>query len=131
AAADCEHLCPHFHPALQSGSNTVLRRMRRRYSAERFLEKLDRIRDRIPNPAFSTDIIVGFPGETDAEFEETLRSCEQAQFLKMHAFPFSPRTGTPAANMPQQVHGTIRQSRMEALRRLEDELATRYHKQLI
>lgn len=131
AAADCEHLCPHFHPALQSGSNTVLRRMRRRYSVERFLEKLDRIRDRIPNPAFSTDIIVGFPGETDAEFEGTLRACEQAQFLKMHAFPFSPRTGTPAANMPQQVHGTIRQSRMEALRRLEDELATRYHKQLI
>ncbi len=131
AAADCEHLCPHFHPALQSGSNSVLRRMRRRYSVERFLEKVASIRDRLPNPAFSTDIIVGFPGETDDEFQATLNACESAGFLKIHAFPFSPRTSTPAATMPGQVHGEIRQQRMQALERLEAKLAERYHRSLI
>ncbi len=131
AAADCEHLCPHFHPALQSGSNTVLRRMRRRYSAERFLEKLDRMRDRLPNPSFTTDVIVGFPGETDAEFQETLATCERAGFLKIHAFPFSPRTGTPAATMPGQIHGEIRHVRMEELKLLEGKLSARYHAQLV
>lgn len=131
AAADCEHLCPHFHPALQSGSNAVLRRMRRRYSVERFLEKLDRIRDRIVNPSFTTDIIVGFPGETEAEFQATLDACEFAGFLKIHAFPFSPRTGTPAATMPEQVPGEIRQMRMKALEQLEGKLAGRYHQTLV
>ncbi len=131
AAAECEHLCPHFHPALQSGSNTVLRRMRRRYSVERFLEKLGRIRDRIVNPSFTTDIIVGFPGETDAEFQATLDACEFAGFLKIHAFPFSPRTGTPAATMPAQVPGEIRQMRMKALEQLEGKLAGRYHQTLV
>ena len=131
AAGDCEHLCPHFHPALQSGSNGVLRRMRRRYSAERFLEKLANIRARMANPSFSTDIIVGFPGETDEEFEETLSTCRQAEFLKIHAFPFSPRSGTPAATMPGQVPGKIRQGRMQALEQLERELAGRYHQALL
>jgi len=131
SAADCEHLCPQFHPALQSGSTSVLRRMRRRYSAERFLEKLDRLREKLVNPSFTTDVIVGFPGETDAEFQETLATCEQAGFLKIHAFPFSPRSGTPAATMPGQVPGEIRQSRMRELARLEGTLAERYHQQLV
>jgi threonylcarbamoyladenosine tRNA methylthiotransferase MtaB len=131
AAADCEHLCPHFHPALQSGSNAVLRRMRRRYSVERFLEKLERIRGRMPNPSFSTDVIVGFPGETDEEFVETLETCRRAGFLKIHAFPFSPRSGTPAATMPAQVHGQIRHQRMRDLEQLEGKLAARYHASLV
>lgn len=131
AAADCEHLCPQFHPALQSGSNTVLRRMRRRYSVERFLEKLDRLREKLSNPTFTTDVIVGFPGETDDEFQATLDACESAGFLKIHAFPFSPRTGTPAATMPNQVPGPIRQARMQALAELEATLAYRYHRSVI
>jgi threonylcarbamoyladenosine tRNA methylthiotransferase MtaB len=131
AAADCEHLCPHFHPALQSGSNSVLRRMRRRYSIERFLDKLHQMRKRLDNPAFSTDVIVGFPGETDEEFEATLAACRQAGFLKIHAFPFSPRTGTPASQYFSQVPGEIVIQRMNRLQGLEDELAHDYHQGLV
>lgn len=131
AAADCEHLCPQFHPALQSGSDTVLRRMRRRYSVEKFLDKLDRMRDRLENPAFTTDVIVGFPGETDEEFEQTLQTCRQAQFMKIHIFPFSPRRGTPAATLPDQIHGSVRDSRMQMLERLERKLARQYYESLV
>lgn len=131
AAADCEHLCPQFHPALQSGSNTVLRRMRRRYSVERFLEKLDRMREKLDRPAFSTDVIVGFPGETDAEFEETLATCRQAGFMKIHIFPFSPRQGTPAADFAEPVHGEVKNERVGRLELLERELAQRYYGSLI
>ncbi len=130
-AADCEHLCPQFHPALQSGSNTVLQRMRRRYSVESFLGKLDRMRETIDRPAFATDVIVGFPGETDAEFEETLETCRRAEFMKIHIFPFSPRTGTPAATYPDQVHGTICQERITRLEQLEREMAERYYRLLV
>ncbi|HTN00456.1 MAG TPA: radical SAM protein, partial [Planctomycetaceae bacterium] len=131
SAADCEHLCPQFHPALQSGSTSVLRRMRRRYTAERFLEKLDRMRQKLDRPAFSTDVIVGFPGETEAEFEETLATCRQAGFMKMHIFPFSPRRETPAADYPDQVHGEVKNERVRRLEALERELAQRYYASLI
>ena len=131
AAAECEHLCPQFHPALQSGSNTVLQRMRRRYTIESFLEKLDRMRQLLPNPAFATDMIVGFPGETDEEFQETLDACRHAEFMKIHIFPFSPRSGTPASGYPNQVHGTVRQNRFNELEKLERELAERYYATLL
>lgn len=131
AAADCEHLCPQFHPALQSGSNTVLDRMRRRYTVESFLNKIDRMRELLDNPAFATDVIVGFPGETDDEFNETMWTCERAGFMKIHIFPFSPRTGTPAASYPDQIHGKIRQARIERLEKLERELAERYYATLL
>lgn len=127
AAADCEHLCPQFHPALQSGSETVLRRMRRRYSVKRFLERLEQFRERIPNVAFTTDVIVGFPGETDEEFEETMDACRQAQFMKIHVFPFSPRRSTPAATFEDQVSPEVRRDRCQQLARLERELAQRYY----
>jgi threonylcarbamoyladenosine tRNA methylthiotransferase MtaB len=131
AAADCEHLCPQFHPALQSGSDTVLRRMRRRYSVARFLEKLERVRAALPGVAFTTDVIVGFPGETEAEFEETLDACRQATFMKIHSFPFSPRQGTPAADFAEQVPPDIRKGRMGRLARLERELARAYYGSLV
>ena len=131
AAADCEHLCPQFHPALQSGSESVLRRMKRRYSVQRFLEKLERMRELIDNPAFTTDVIVGFPGETDAEFEETLATCRQARFMKVHLFPFSQRKGTPAATFPDQVSPEVRKQRMQVLGELERELASDYYRTLI
>ncbi len=126
-AGDCEHLCQHFHPALQSGSETVLRRMRRRYTARRFLDTLDRLQEKLDRPTFSTDVIVGFPGETEAEFEETLAFCRQGGFVKIHAFPFSPRRGTPAASLPDQVPGDVREERMARLEQLDSELAQRYY----
>jgi threonylcarbamoyladenosine tRNA methylthiotransferase MtaB len=130
AAADCEHLCPHFHPALQSGSDSVLQRMRRRYRVGRFLEKLDRIREVIPAAAFSTDVIVGFPGETEAEFGETLDACRRARFMKIHIFPFSARRGTPAADMGGCVSPEIRRERSGRLANLERALAEEYYRTL-
>lgn len=131
AAADCEHLCPQFHPALQSGSETVLRRMRRRYSVKRFLERVEQMRERLDNPAFTTDVIVGFPGETDAEFEETLEACRQARFMKVHVFPFSARKGTPAASFPDPVDPQIRKERVHILGELERELAEDFYGSLL
>ncbi len=131
AAADCEHLCHQFHPALQSGSDTVLARMRRRYRVGRFLGTLDCIRERMPDVAFTTDVLVGFPGETEEEFEETLETCRRAGFSKIHAFPFSPRKGTPAATYPEQVPAALRKLRLERLTVVERELAERYHRRWI
>ena len=131
AAGDCEHLCPHFHPALQSGSNRVLARMRRRYRIESFLEKIERFQRMLDLPAFSTDVIVGFPGETEEEFRETLQACETAGFMKIHVFPFSPRKGTPAATFPDQISPEIRNERVHRLTDLEVQLAARYYKNLM
>jgi len=130
-AADCERLCPHFHLCLQSGSDGVLSRMRRRYRVQGFLDRLERIRSRFDNPAFSTDVIVGFPGESEAEFQETLAACAAARFLKVHAFPYSPRKGTPAAGFPEQVPAAVRQERLARLTRLEAELQREYHAKLV
>ncbi len=131
AAADCEHLCPQFHPALQSGSDTVLARMRRRYRVGRFLEKLERMREILPDVAFTTDVIVGFPGETEAEFEQTLETCRRARFMKIHAFPFSPRRGTSAATLPDQISPEVRKDRMQRLSVLERQMALRYYQSQI
>lgn len=131
AAADCEHLCPQFHPALQSGSNTVLRRMRRRYSVDRFLEKLENMRDRLDNPAFTTDVIVGFPGETREEFEETLEACKSARFMKVHVFPYSQRKGTPASEFENQVPPEVIKERVHELSVLERQLAKKYYSEHI
>lgn len=127
AAADCEHLCPQFHPALQSGSDSVLARMRRRYRTGRFLEKLERIREVMPDVAFTTDVIVGFPGETDEEFLETVETCRRAKFMKMHIFPFSSRKGTPAADYPDQISPELKKQRCETLADMERELAVSYY----
>ena len=131
AAADCEHLCPQFHPALQSGSEAVLRRMRRRYSVRKFLDKVHQMRDVLDHPAFTTDVIVGFPGETDAEFEETLEACRLAGFMKIHVFPFSRRKGTPAAEFPDQIDPKVRKERVQILSELERDLAHDYYRTLV
>lgn len=127
AAANCEHLCPQFHPALQSGSDAVLRRMRRRYYVQRFLDKLEAMRERLDNPAFTTDVIVGFPGETDEEFQQTLDTCRQAGFMKIHVFPFSTRKGTAAATFDGQISPPVRKERCGRLADLERELAMAYY----
>lgn len=127
AAADCEHLCPQFHPALQSGSNGVLKRMRRRYTAEKFIERCDRIRELVPDVAFTTDVIVGFPGETDEEFEETVEVCRRVNFMKVHVFPFSARKSTPAAEHENQTPPEVRKRRVAELSRIERELAHEFY----
>ena len=130
AAADCEHLCPQFHPALQSGSDAVLARMRRRYSIGPFLEKLEIMRERLDNPAFTTDMIVGFPGETPEEFQQTLDACRQAEFIKIHIFPFSARKGTPAASFSDQIPPQVKKERGRQLAALERELAMKFYRSL-
>ena len=128
AAADCEKLCPQFHPSMQSGSDAVLSRMRRRYRIGRFLEKLDAVRDALGEVAFTTDVIVGFPGETDAEFEETLAACRAAGYVKVHVFPFSARRGTPAATMPDQVPAAVKKERVARFGACERDLARDFYR---
>ena len=96
-------LCRHFHISLQSGSDFVLRRMNRRYTTKMYEHAISIIRDALPDAAITTDVITGFSGETDGEFEETLRFCEKIKFARIHVFPFSPREGTKAANFPDQI----------------------------
>jgi threonylcarbamoyladenosine tRNA methylthiotransferase MtaB len=131
AAVDCEHLCHQFHPALQSGSDAVLARMRRRYRVGRFLETLDRIREAMPDVSFTTDVIVGFPGETEREFVESLDACRRAAFMKIHIFPFSPRRGTPAAGLAAQIPPGIRRERCARLAAVERDLACSYYRSLV
>ena len=118
--ADC--VAPHFHLPLQAGSTRVLHRMGRRYNAEQFLEKVALIREALPAAAISTDIIVGFPGETEEDFRETLELSEKAAFSKIHAFRFSARPDTPAAGMPDQIASEVIRERSERLRILADRL---------
>jgi threonylcarbamoyladenosine tRNA methylthiotransferase MtaB len=99
-AAEPWRVCPHLHVPAQSGSDAVLRAMRRRYSTAQFLRTLDRLRERLDEPSFTTDLIVGFPAEAEPQFEETLEFCRRARFSRVHIFPYSPRQGTDAARMP-------------------------------
>ena len=125
AAAD-SRVCPHFHLPLQSGDDTVLQRMNRRYTAAEFLRVLDRVRTRLDRPSFTTDVMVGFPGETESHFENTLRVCRDAGFSRIHIFPFSPRTGTPAAGFPDQVEREVIQDCEARLHDVADTLALEY-----
>jgi threonylcarbamoyladenosine tRNA methylthiotransferase MtaB len=108
-------LCRHLHLSLQSGSTETLRRMRRPYTAEEYLGLVERVRQVVPGVAITTDVIAGFPGETEAEAGESLATVEAAGFAKVHAFPFSPRPGTEAADLPGQVPPEERKERMERL----------------
>lgn len=108
-------LCDHFHLSLQSGSNTVLKRMNRKYTAEMFLSAVEKLRSVFASPSLTTDIIVGFPGETDEEFNETLDFVNQVGFSEIHVFQFSKREGTPAATMPDQVDASVKKIRSERL----------------
>lgn len=122
-----DRICPHLHVSMQSGSDGVLRRMRRRWGAKRFVDRCRLVQDSLDLPALTTDVIVGFPGETDAEFDETLRVCDDLGFSKIHIFPFSPRKGTPAATMSAQVSPDVKQRRVERLESLGESLRDRYH----
>jgi threonylcarbamoyladenosine tRNA methylthiotransferase MtaB len=126
-----DRIVPHLHLCLQSGSDSVLRRMRRRWGTKMFLDRCRLLRESLHDPAFTTDVIVGFPGETEEEFSQTLQTCRRAGFSKIHAFPFSPRRGTPAAEMPSQLPKSLRSERVQRLSELEDELRRNYFEQLV
>jgi threonylcarbamoyladenosine tRNA methylthiotransferase MtaB len=130
-AAHPRRVCPHLHVCLQSGSDAVLRRMRRRWGARRFVDRCQAVRERLPCPALTTDVIVGFPGETDEDFAATCRVCEEVGFSKIHIFPFSPRSGTPAAGMGDQVPAHVKADRGKALAEVEQRLRRRYFAGLV
>lgn len=115
AIRDCKKVCRHFHLPLQSGSDTVLKRMNRHYDQERYLGLVKKLRDTIPDIAITTDIIVGFPGETDEDFEETMKVVEEARFDGAFTFIYSKRTGTPAASYPDQVSADAVKKRFDRL----------------
>ncbi|MER3440682.1 MAG: tRNA (N(6)-L-threonylcarbamoyladenosine(37)-C(2))-methylthiotransferase MtaB [Gemmataceae bacterium] len=131
AIVACPRICPHFHLCLQSGSDRILQLMRRRYRVDSFLRRCEELRKFFECPAITTDIIVGFPGESDADFEKTLQIARLAGFAWMHVFPFSPRKGTPAAHMPDRVPPHLLRERKERILRLNDELARAYAAQLL
>jgi tRNA-2-methylthio-N6-dimethylallyladenosine synthase len=115
AMAECEAVCEHTHLPLQSGSNRILKAMRRTYGRERYLALVDKLRAAIPDLALTTDVIVGFPGETDADFRETLEVVEEVRYDGAFTFVFSPRRGTEAASMPDQVPEETKSERIERL----------------
>jgi tRNA-2-methylthio-N6-dimethylallyladenosine synthase len=123
AMAETPNVMPQLHMPLQSGSDRILKSMRRSYRSEKFLGILDRVRAKIPNAAISTDIIVGFPGETEEDFQETLRVVREARFASAFTFQYSIRPGTPAATMADQVPKAIVQERYERLAALQDEIS--------
>jgi tRNA-2-methylthio-N6-dimethylallyladenosine synthase len=123
AMAETPNVCHQLHMPLQSGSDAVLRRMRRSYRQERYLGILSRVRAAMPDAAVTTDIIVGFPGETDEDFEATLDTVREARFAGAFTFQYSPRPGTPAAEMDDQVPKAVVQERYERLVALQDDIA--------
>ena len=125
-AANPERIAPHLHISMQSGSDSVLRRMRRRWGTRRFLDRCQLVRQALDRPAITTDVIVGFPGETEAEFAETVAACREAGFSKIHIFPFSARRNTPAADMPDQIDPPTKQQRVAELADAEQALRDDY-----
>lgn len=125
-----ERICPHLHICLQSGSDRILRRMKRRWCSKRFVDRCQLIRDTLHKPALTTDLIVGFPGETDTDFEDSCRVARQVEFSKIHIFPFSARRGTPAAEMPEQIPKRVKSARGRELATLEAALRRDYFERL-
>ncbi|GLI83796.1 threonylcarbamoyladenosine tRNA methylthiotransferase MtaB [Rossellomorea marisflavi] len=116
----------HLHIPLQSGSNTVLKRMRRKYTMEFFAERLEKLKKALPGLAVTSDVIVGFPGETEEEFMETYNFIKDQKFSELHVFPYSQRTGTPAARMDDQINEEVKNERVHRLINLSDQLAKEY-----
>ena len=131
ALQGCDNLCPQFHLSLQSGCDETLRRMGRKYDTARYLESCRLLRETFPGCAITTDLIVGFPGETEAEFRTTLDFLRRADFSAMHIFPYSRRTGTPAAEMPDQIPNREKERRAALAGAVEQELRARYRAALV
>jgi threonylcarbamoyladenosine tRNA methylthiotransferase MtaB len=126
-----DRICPHLHLPLQSGSDAILEKMKRRWPVGRFLDRCEEIHEKLDRPALTTDVIVGFPGETEDDFVATCRAVEQAGFSKAHVFRFSPREGTPAADLPNRVPQRIHQHWAARLNHLSDQLRAKYLQSLV
>ena len=124
-------VCPHFHLSLQSGCNATLRRMNRHYTTEEFLESVKLLRRYYDKPAITTDVIVGFPGESNAEFEETVRFLEEVNFYEMHVFKYSVRKGTVAAAMPIQIPEPVKSARSDVLLDMTQRQSEQFRAQFI
>ncbi|WP_058301932.1 tRNA (N(6)-L-threonylcarbamoyladenosine(37)-C(2))-methylthiotransferase MtaB [Gorillibacterium timonense] len=124
-------LCRHFHIPLQAGEDSVLKRMRRKYTAQEYGEKIARIHDIFPEVGITTDVIVGFPGETDEQFEAGYRFMKEMAFSEMHVFPYSKRTGTPAARMEDQIDEEIKTARVHRLIDLSEEMQLAYARKFV
>ena len=126
-----QNLCPQFHLSMQSGCDTVLARMKRKYNTEEYMESLERLRNAFPGCAITTDMIVGFPGETEEEFEKSLSFIRQCRFADMHIFPYSRRPGTPAAEMPGQLPNAVKEERSHRAIAVAQDMSETYRRGLI
>ena len=126
-----EKICHHFHLSLQSGCDNTLKRMNRKYTTSEFEEIVQRLRKYYNDVILTTDIIVGFPGETEEDFETTYNYLKKINFYKMHVFPYSPRKGTVAAKMPDQIQGDVKEKRSKKLIELSNENQKQYNQNLI
>jgi threonylcarbamoyladenosine tRNA methylthiotransferase MtaB len=124
-------MCRHFHLPMQSGSDAILRRMARRYNSARYRTIITTAKQLIPGLAISTDIITGFPGETEEDFEQTYQMAQELEFAKMHVFRFSPRQGTPAARMRGQIKDDVKKARSQRLLDLNEEHSRHFRQQFL
>ena len=130
ALSGFQNLCPQFHLSMQSGCDTVLARMKRKYTTEEYMESLERLRNAFPGCAITTDMIVGFPSETEEEFEKSLSFIRQCRFADMHIFPYSRRPGTPAAEMPGQLPNAVKEARSHRAIAVAQEMSETYRRSL-
>ena len=126
-----ERLCPHFHIPLQSGSNAVLKRMRRRYTSEMYQDAVERVRKQVEDVSITTDVIVGFPGETQDDFQQTVDLCGAVGFSDMHVFPYSPRPGTSAAVYGDQAAPAVKTGRVRTLMALASEQSHQFRSRFV
>jgi threonylcarbamoyladenosine tRNA methylthiotransferase MtaB len=126
-----QRLCPHFHLSLQSGSNEVLSRMKRSYSLNDYEESVALIRTLLPQAAITTDVMVGFPGETDQEFDESYNFCRRMEFARIHVFSYSPRQGTQAARLPNQIRDKVKKERSQKMLALAKESAQNFSQRFL
>ena len=131
AMAETPNVCPQLHMPMQSGSDAVLKAMRRSYRQARYLQIIAAVRDALPDAAITTDIIVGFPGETEDDFEQTMAVVRQARFASAFTFQYSPRPGTPAASMPGQLPKQVVQQRYDRLIELQEQISWDENKKLL
>ena len=124
-------LCGHLHVSLQSGSEKILKLMNRKYTKEEYLEKINKIREARPNINLTTDVIVGFPFETEEDFQECIDFCQKVRFSKIHVFPYSVREGTEAATMSNQVPNNIKKERARRLIKIDEELQLKYNQEFV
>jgi tRNA-2-methylthio-N6-dimethylallyladenosine synthase len=122
---------PHLHMPLQSGSDRILQAMRRSYRRDRYLGIIEKVREAMPHSTITTDIIVGFPGESDEDFAHTMSLVKEAKFLAAYTFQYSKRPGTPAATMPDQISDAVMKERYDALHKLQQEMSGIVNQQVV